>query len=412
MQAALDELAALQDSVKPFDTSIAVDLIEKELGKPLGAFFSEISERPVAAASLAQVYKAKLLTGETVAVKVQRPDVLQVVSKDLYVLRRAAQVYQGLIDRFAPQQRTNYVALFNEWAVGFYTELDFLNEAANMRKMRDLLAQQGATGVYIPEVYPEVSTRRVLVTEWIDGVKLSQCPPDEIRDCIAVGQECFLVQLLQVRPPTSTAPQRRRPERPAPSPAPSQETCHGPPRPFRSMAAKETAGGAASSVSFSRPSLLDGDEVWRRGGGGGGAQLGFFHSDPHPGNIIRMTDESKGKLALIDFGLVASLEQEDMDSIVSAIVHLSNKDYAALVDDFIRLSILPPDCDRSKVSLPLPSPLPASSAPPTLASDPCGARVERLRPSWRSRSCAGWRAVRAGCAGGLCCRAVLPGCAG
>ena len=125
-----------------------------------------------------------------------------------------------------------------------------------------------------------------------------------------------------------------------------------------------------------------------------------------------MTDESKGKLALIDFGLVASLEQEDMDSIVSAIVHLSNKDYAALVDDFIRLSILPPDCDRSKVSLPLPSPLPDSSAPPTLASDPCGARVERLRPSWRSRSCAGWRAVRAGCAGGLCCRAVLPGCAG
>ena len=55
------------------------------------------------------------------AVKVQRPSVLQTVSKDLYVLRRAAEVYQGLIDRFAPQQRTNYVALLNEWAVGFYT---------------------------------------------------------------------------------------------------------------------------------------------------------------------------------------------------------------------------------------------------------------------------------------------------
>lgn len=208
-QAALDELAALQDNVKPFDTKIAVDLIEKELGQPLGAFFSEISERPVAAASLAQVYKAKLLTGETVAVKVQRPDVLQIVSKDLYVLRRAAQVYQGLMDRFAPQQKTNYVALFNEWAVGFYTELDFLNEAANMRKMRDLLAKQGATGVYIPEVFPAVSTRRVLVTEWIDGVKLSQCPPEEIREYIAVGQECFLMQLLQVPP----HPPPRKPRR-------------------------------------------------------------------------------------------------------------------------------------------------------------------------------------------------------
>ena len=60
------------------------------------------------------------------------------VSKDLYVLRRAAEIYQGLIDRFAPQQRTDYVALLNEWAVGFYTELDFKNEAANMAKMREV----------------------------------------------------------------------------------------------------------------------------------------------------------------------------------------------------------------------------------------------------------------------------------
>ena len=72
-------------------------------------------------------------------------------------------------------------------------------------------------------------------------------------------------------------------------------------------------------------------------------------SDPHPGNIIRMADQTKGKIALIDFGLVASLQQQDMDNIVNAIVHLSNKDYAALVDDFVRLQILPADCDRAKV---------------------------------------------------------------
>jgi hypothetical protein len=113
---ALTELKYLQDSVKPFDSNIAISQIEKELGDKLGAFFSEISEEPVAAASLAQVYKARLAsTGEYVAVKVQRPNVLETVSKDLYVLRRAAEVYQGLIDRFAPQQKTNYVALLNEW---------------------------------------------------------------------------------------------------------------------------------------------------------------------------------------------------------------------------------------------------------------------------------------------------------
>ena len=89
-QAALNELAILQDSVKPFATTDAISIIEKELGAPLGEFFEEISEQPVAAASLAQVYRAKLKsTGEFVAVKVQRPGILATVSKDLYVLRRA-----------------------------------------------------------------------------------------------------------------------------------------------------------------------------------------------------------------------------------------------------------------------------------------------------------------------------------
>jgi aarF domain-containing kinase len=145
---ALQELKYLQDSVKPFETTVAIAQIEAELGGKLGTFFSEISEAPVAAASLAQVYKAKLAsTGEYVAIKVQRPRVLETVSKDLYVLRRAAEVYQGLMDRFAPQQRTNYVALLNEWAVGFYTELDFLNEASNQMKVKELLTQEGVSGM-------------------------------------------------------------------------------------------------------------------------------------------------------------------------------------------------------------------------------------------------------------------------
>lgn len=144
--AALKELQILQDSVKPFDTVTAINQIESELGGKLGSFFTEISNEPVAAASLAQVYKAKLLTGEVVAVKIQRPNVLESVSKDLYVLRRAAEVYQGLIDRFAPQQKTDYVALLNEWAVGFYTELDFLNEAANQKRLKDLLIAENVAG--------------------------------------------------------------------------------------------------------------------------------------------------------------------------------------------------------------------------------------------------------------------------
>ena len=273
---AMVELQQLCDKVPSFDSALAMQTIRDELGvKDVSEVYSEITAEPVAAASLAQVYRAVLKeTGEVVAVKVQRPEVQSTVSKDLYVLRRAAEVYQGLVGRFAPQQRTDYVALFNEWAVGFYTELDFKNEGANMDKMRELLDAQGVRDVLIPAVYPQYTSRRVLVTEWVDGVKLSECTPDQVRDLLEVGQEVFLTQLLQV---------------------------------------------------------------------------GFFHSDPHPGNLMRPHDQSKGKLALIDFGLVAQVEQEDMDGIISSIVHLANKDYAALVDDFIALKILPADTNRVKV---------------------------------------------------------------
>ncbi len=209
------------------------------------------------------------------AVKIQRPSVLETVSKDLYVLRRAAEVYQGLIERFAPQQRTNYVALLNEWAVGFYTELDFLNEACNQKRIQALLKANNVTGIYIPNVYTNLCTRRVLVSEWIDGQKLSSCSQQQINDLIPQAQEAFLTQLLQV---------------------------------------------------------------------------GLFHADPHPGNIMYMHEpRGEARMALLDFGLVASIRQEDRDAMVSALIHLANRDYASLVDDFVGLYILPIDCDRAKV---------------------------------------------------------------
>ena len=196
-ESTLKELALLQDSVQPFDTKIAIQQIEKELGGPLGQFFTSISQEPVAAASLAQVYLATLADGKNtqVAVKVQRPSVLGTVSKDLYVLRRAAEVVQGLVERFAPQQRTNYVGLLNEWAIGFYTELDFTNEAQNQEKLRQILAT--TKGVIVPRVFPELCTRRILVSEWMQGTKLSLATPDDIARITPLAQEAFLTQLFE-----------------------------------------------------------------------------------------------------------------------------------------------------------------------------------------------------------------------
>lgn len=259
-QAALDELEKLQDSVEAFNTTIAVQVIERELGGPLGQFFSSISEEPVAAASLAQVYLATLLDGSRVAIKVQRPDVLGTVSKDLYVLRRAAEVFNGLVQRFAPQQRTDYVGLLNEWAIGFYTELDFSNEASNQKRLRQMFIDKNITSVIVPKVYDEYCTRRILVSEWIDGKKLSDCPVETIADVTSAAQEAFLTQLFEV---------------------------------------------------------------------------GFFHADPHPGNLLVPNDPAVyggAKLALIDCGLMATIDEQDRDNMISAVIHLANKNYAALVD--------------------------------------------------------------------------------
>merc|ERR1719217_807148 len=107
-----------------------------------------------------------------------------------------------------------------------------------MDRMRDLLEQQGVTDVAVPKVYHELTSRRLLVSEWVDGIKLSDCEPEEIKELTKIGQEAFLVQLLQV---------------------------------------------------------------------------GFFHSDPHPGNLLRPHDQSKARLYLIDFGLVAQVRPEDKD---------------------------------------------------------------------------------------------------
>jgi predicted unusual protein kinase regulating ubiquinone biosynthesis (AarF/ABC1/UbiB family) len=238
--AALQELQELQDSVVPFDTPTAVRQIEFELGGPLGEFFTSISEEPIAAASLAQVYKATLADGKNtvVAVKVQRPDVLGTVSKDLYVLRRAAEVFNGLVKRFAPQQKTNYVALLNEWAVGFYTELDFKNEASNQRRLRQMFLDKNITGVTVPAVYDELCTRRILVSEWVNGKKLSSATPEQIAEVTPYAQDAFLMQLFET---------------------------------------------------------------------------GFFHADPHPGNLLLLDEPtaSGAKLALIDCGLMATIDEED-----------------------------------------------------------------------------------------------------
>lgn len=162
------------------------------IGRPHTELFSAITAEPVAAASLGQVYKATLRdTNQTVAVKVQRPFVLETVSLDLYLIRRF-----GLLLRNFPQitARLDLVSLLDQFASNFYQELDYNLECRNgLRMLEDM---KRLPRVLIPRPFPEYTSRRVHTAEWIDGEKLSQSTADDVSALVNLGVITYLTQLL------------------------------------------------------------------------------------------------------------------------------------------------------------------------------------------------------------------------
>eukprot|EP01018_Ginkgo_biloba_P037831 Gb_11247 [translate_table: standard] len=164
----LEELSLLQDRIAPFSTDIALDIIEQELGVPVETVFSEISLQPIAAASLGQVYQARLRpSGQIVAVKVQRPGVRAAIALDIFILRSLA----GYV-RKAGKLNTDLQAVVDEWASSLFREMDYEAEARNGLRFRKLFGR--LPDIVIPDMYLELSSRRVLVMEWVEGQKLSE----------------------------------------------------------------------------------------------------------------------------------------------------------------------------------------------------------------------------------------------
>ena len=218
----LFELQKLCDSVPSFPTAEAISVIESELGTGAARnLFQDLdsSTPPIAAASLGQVYKLKLKRSAqninkvsdeswcrcqkhcqseddaTVAVKVQRPDMLWFVLRDLYIMRKFAKVVEKLRTTFT-YNRPYDVQLLDTFASASLKELDYINEAANQEEFRRQFMHQMGSKVYIPAVHDQWTTRKVLVTEWIEGEKLAESSNDVINTLTPVGVECFLAQLL------------------------------------------------------------------------------------------------------------------------------------------------------------------------------------------------------------------------
>eukprot|EP00898_Chlorokybus_atmophyticus_P000394 jgi/Chlat1/1355/Chrsp119S01778 len=187
----LAELQLLQDRVPAFDTKQAYQFLEQSLQRPPSVVFSYISPEPVAAASLGQVYKAVLRdTGETVAVKVQRPNVLESVALDLYIIR----ILFSWIQRI-PRVKSNLVDVMESWAFRFFDELDYVQEAENAM----LFAEQMKIleNITVPRVFPQYTTRKVLTTAWVDGEKLSESNASDVAPLVTTMLNCYLIQLLE-----------------------------------------------------------------------------------------------------------------------------------------------------------------------------------------------------------------------
>ncbi|MED6172424.1 Protein ACTIVITY OF BC1 COMPLEX KINASE 3, chloroplastic [Stylosanthes scabra] len=193
----LEELSELQDGLPTFPDVDAFACIENELGLSLESIFSTISPSPIAAASLGQVYKARLkYSGKLVAVKVQRPSIEEAIGLDFYLIRGLG----ILINKYVDIITTDVVALIDEFARRVFQELNYVQEGQNARRFKKLYADK--QDIFVPDVFWDYTSAKVLTMDWVDGVKLNEQEAIEkqglkVLDLVNAGIQCSLRQLLE-----------------------------------------------------------------------------------------------------------------------------------------------------------------------------------------------------------------------
>ncbi|WNF38924.1 AarF/ABC1/UbiB kinase family protein [Bacillaceae bacterium IKA-2] len=261
----IKELEKLQDDVPAFSYEDVESILVKELEVKMADIFKEFNEIPIAAASIGQVHFAILKTGQQVAVKIQRPNIRQVIETDLEILRDIAALAERRLEWAAKYQLVDIV---DEFAKSLWAEVDYTIEARNAEKISKQFLNDPK--IKIPEIYWEFSSKKVLTMEYVEGTKLNEI--DKIEK--------------------------------------------------KGYSRKATAERVINSIF---------KQIFVHG---------FFHADPHPGNILVVADE---KIIFMDFGMVGRLTPEMRDHFASFIIAMMLQSTGGVIKAIFQMGLVPDD---------------------------------------------------------------------
>jgi ubiquinone biosynthesis protein len=257
----IEELYQLQDRVRPSNFDKIKRVVETELDAPVEELFDFFDETPIASASIGQVHKACLKDGGTVAVKVQRPGIRRVIEVDLEIMLHLAMLAEKNIDELAVHHP---IKIIEEFTRTLEKEIDYVLEASNMERFARQFLDDPA--VYIPKVFHDTTTMRILTMEYVEGIKIS-----EIERLGAAGLDCKRINLR--------------------------------------------------GANFFLKQVLD---------------YGFFHADPHPGNICVLPNNV---ICLYDFGMVGSVDRNTRELFVDLLDSLVQQNEHRATQILLKLTV-------------------------------------------------------------------------
>jgi ubiquinone biosynthesis protein len=265
------ELSKLQENAPSVKEKEIMDVLRKELPRPIDELLEYINKKPLASASIAQVHRARLIGGREVVLKIQRPGIRSIIEADITILKKLA----GIMVKYFPQYNSYQpLELVEMFETSIRKELQFSLEASNLKRFQYLF--KGNPDIYIPDIYPELSTDRVLCLEYVEGCKIT--------DLDAIKAYGFT----------------------------------GPEIAFR-------------GISLYFEMVFD---------------HGFFHADPHPGNIFVLPN---GKICFLDFGMMGTILEKDKLQFADLLLAVHEEDMEGLKKALLKFCTQPQSIDHTEL---------------------------------------------------------------